>query len=251
MSLVPAQSPASLFGADSRGACSSPDRASRVKAHWISEGQAPLRNGVRYLRHKEMRGFAYLSISFSHLVMTDSDITASDSKEELIELGRTAGAYGFKGWVRIQPEGTGEVLSKVRDWVLVDRFGAKTPVRVKGLRAHGTGLIAKWDGCESKEAADAIRVRVGVLRKDFPEAGSDAVWAVDLEGLAALNRDGVELGRITGVTSNGAQDLFVIDYLDDAGEKKRFFIPNVKDVYVLELNTAEKRAVFDWDPSWR
>ena len=71
--------------------------------------------------------------------MTDSDISRSDSPDELIELGRTAGAYGFKGWVRIQPEGTGEVLQKVRDWVLVDRFGVKTPVHVKGLRVHGTG----------------------------------------------------------------------------------------------------------------
>ncbi len=111
--------------------------------------------------------------------MTDSDVSRSDSPDELIELGRTAGAYGFKGWVRIQPEGTGEVLQKVRDWVLVDRLGVKTPVHVKGLRVHGTGLIAKWDGCESKEAADAVRVKVGVLRKDFPAAGKDAVWAID------------------------------------------------------------------------
>ena len=183
--------------------------------------------------------------------MTDSDISRSDSPDELIELGRTAGAYGFKGWVRIQPEGTGEVLQKVRDWVLVDRLGVKTPVHVKGLRVHGTGLIAKWDGCESKEAADVVRVKVGVLRKDFPAAGKDAVWAIDLEGVPAFNREGKELCVIAGVSSNGAQDLFVIEYEDEAGERKQFLIPNVKDVYVLELNPEEKRAVFDWDPAWR
>ena len=53
------------------------------------------------------------------------------------------------------------------------------------------------------------------------------------------------------MSSNGAQDLFVIEYEDEAGERKQFLIPNVKDVYVLELNPEEKRAVFDWDPAWR
>ena len=66
-----------------------------------------------------MRGFVYPEFLHSSFDMTDSDISLSDSPDELIELGRTAGAYGFKGWVRIQPEGTGEVLQKVRDWVLV------------------------------------------------------------------------------------------------------------------------------------
>lgn len=182
---------------------------------------------------------------------TAADASRAAEPSELVELGRTAGAYGFRGWVRIQPLETGEVLEAVRDWVLVDVRGERTPVRVKGLRRHGAGLIAKWDGCESKEAADALRVRVGVLRENFPEAGEDAVWAVDLEGCAAVNRDGAELGRIEGVTSNGAQDLFVIEYADASGARRTFLIPNVRDVYVLELDPAGRRAVFDWDPAWR
>ena len=129
----------------------------------------------------------------------DAELPAdsTDAPDEWVELGRTAGAYGFKGWVRIAPLASGE---------------------------------AKWDGCESKESADALRVKVGVLRSNFPQAGENAVWAIDLVGCTAVNKHGVKLGTILSIGTNGAQDLFEIEYVDAAGIVKRFFIPNVKDV---------------------
>ena len=78
--------------------------------------------------------------------------------EDLVELGRLSGAYGFRGWVRVVPFESGEVLEKVRRWVLISPSGETTPVEAKGVRRHGGGLIAKWDGCESKEAADALGI---------------------------------------------------------------------------------------------
>ena len=149
----------------------------------------------------------------------DAELPAdsTDAPDEWVELGRTAGAYGFKGWVRIAPLASGEVLEHTRNWELVDTAGVRTPVRVKGLRRHGAGLIAKWD----------------------------------LVGCTAVNKDGVKLGTILSIGTNGAQDLFEIEYVDAAGIVKRFFIPNVKDVYVVEMKPEEKRVVFDWDPAWR
>ena len=171
--------------------------------------------------------------------------------DDLVELGRTAGAYGFRGWVRIVPLESGEVLQKARTWVLTDLKGVRTTLSIEAFRRHGDGFIAKWAGCETKEAADAARGRVSVSRADFPDAGKDAVWAVDLVGCKVVNKEGTALGTVESIGSNGAQDLFVIEYEDEAGERKQFLIPNVKDVYVLELNPEEKRAVFDWDPAWR
>lgn len=157
----------------------------------------------------------------------DAELPAdsTDAPDEWVELGRTAGAYGFKGWVRIAPLASGEVLEHTRNWELVDTAGVRTPVRVKGLRRHGAGLIAKWDGCESKESADALRVKVGVLRSNFPQAGENAVWAIDLVGCTAVNKDGVKLGTILSIGTNGAQDLFEIEYVDAAGVVKSFFHP--------------------------
>ena len=79
--------------------------------------------------------------------------------DDLVELGRTAGAYGFRGWVRIVPLESGEVLQKARTWVLTDLKGVRTTLSIEAFRRHGDGFIAKWAGCETKEAADAARGR--------------------------------------------------------------------------------------------
>ena len=170
---------------------------------------------------------------------------------DLVELGRTRGASGFKGWVRVEPLESGEVLEAVRDWVLVDAMGVKTPVRVKGLRRHGPGFIAKWDGCESKEEADRIRSKVAVPRSSFPDAGEESVWAVDLCGCRVVNTAGVELGVVAAIGSNGVQDLLLIDYETEEGKSARFMIPCVKDVYILRYDIPGKTIEVDWDPSWR
>lgn len=171
--------------------------------------------------------------------------------DDLIELGRTGGAYGFRGWVRVFPLETGEVLERVRSWILTDMKGVATPVEVKGLRRHGTGYIAKWDGCDTKEAADAVRAKISVRRADFPDAGEDAVWAVDLIGCRVRNAEGVDLGEVVEVGTNGVQDLLVCAYEREDGRAARFMIPNVKDVYVRSIDVDAKLVEVDWDRDWR
>ena len=57
----------------------------------------------------------------------DAELPAdsTDAPDEWVELGRTAGAYGFKGWVRIAPLASGEVLEHTRNWELVDTAGVR------------------------------------------------------------------------------------------------------------------------------
>ena len=137
--------------------------------------------------------------------------------DDLVELGRTAGAYGFRGWVRIVPLESGEVLQKARTGVLTDLKGVRTTLSIEAFRRHGDGFIAKWAGCETKEAADAARGRVSVSRADFPDAGKDAVWAVDLVGCKVVV----------------------------------FMLPLVKDVYLIAIDTDVRTITVDWQSDWR
>ena len=107
--------------------------------------------------------------------------------DELVELGRTAGAYGFRGWVRVIPHESGEVLQKVKTWVLTDLKGTKTVLRIEAFRRHGEGFIAKWEGCDTKEQADAARGRASVARADFPDAGDDISREARLLGYYELH----------------------------------------------------------------
>ena len=174
-----------------------------------------------------------------------------ENTNDLVVLGRTGGAYGVRGWVRVFPTETGEVLLAAKNWFLIRPTGEVMPVRVKACRPHGTGFIAQWEGCESKEAADALRGQVAVKREDFPDAGEDAVWAVDLVGCEVVNREGVTLGQIEGIGTNGVQDIFSIGWERPDGKRASFLIPNVPEVYILEIDVDAKRVTVDWDPEWR
>ena len=98
---------------------------------------------------------------------------------------------------------------------------------------------------------DALRGRVAVARADFPAAGDDAVWAVDLIDCRVVNREGVDLGRIVDVGTNGVQDLLVVAYEAEDGRECRFMIPNVKEVYVLAIDVEARTVSVDWSPEWR
>ncbi len=171
--------------------------------------------------------------------------------EDLVLMARLQGAWGFRGWVRVAPLETGEVLEHVRRWTIVSPSGEKREVQVTGIRRHGAGFIAKWEGCETKEEADAVRGRVAVRRADFPEAGEDAVWAVDLPGCAVVNLEGELLGTVTDLATNGAQDLLVVGFKTDEGEDASFMIPYVKEVYIVTVDTKERKITVDWAADWR
>lgn len=167
-----------------------------------------------------------------------------------VELGRTGGAYGVRGWVRVVPFESGEALEKTKRWRYLSRTGEEKVFAVTGCRRHGGALVAKFEGVETKEDADALHGTLFASRADFPSAGKGAYWACDIVGCEVVNREGVTLGRITDLGDNGVQDLFVVEYESD-GKTQSFMIPNVKDVYILSIDTEKKCVTVDWDADWR
>ena len=92
---------------------------------------------------------------------------------------------------------------------------------------------------------------MSVSRADFPDAGKDAVWAVDLVGCKVVNKEGTALGTVESIGSNGAQDLLVIAYDNADGKKAVFMLPLVKDVYLIAIDTDARTITVDWQPDWR
>lgn len=170
--------------------------------------------------------------------------------DDYVELGRATGAYGFRGWVRVQPLASGEVLRKVKHWRLKPMVGNPMDLTIDAVREHGGGLIAKWVGCDSKESADQLKGTIYVARADFPEATEDEVWAVDLIGCKVVNQAGEELGVVSRIGSNGAQDLLEVEY-EASGKKQAFMVPLVKDVYLLKIDTDAREITVDWQLDWR
>jgi len=177
---------------------------------------------------------------------------------DLVELGRLCGAYGVRGWSHVQPySGEASILRSARQWWLLPpqgeiRGGASgVPVQVSGVRTQGTGLVAKWRGCEDPEAAHSFRGwRIAVARSAFPPLPDGQYYWVDLIGAHVINRSGQVLGVVRGLRNNGAQDLLEVE---PAVAKQKasdpILIPMV-DAYIDAIDLAAKRICVDWQAQW-
>jgi 16S rRNA processing protein RimM len=192
----------------------------------------------------------------------DAEAAGREPPADLVELGCLRGAYGLRGWSHVQSYSEdAQALRGARRWWLVApkaddlARGASGPVRVTGLRQQGGGLIAKWQGCDDPEAAQALKGwRVAVSRADFPELPAGEFYWVDLIGALVVNRAGVALGTVSGLRSNGVHDLLEVARPVTAGADPgrpaaALLIPMV-DAYLDSIDPVGRRIQVDWDPGW-
>ena len=89
-----------------------------------------------------------------------------------------------------------------------------------------------------------------MLRADFPDPGEDEFWAADVIGCRVVNREGVELGRVTEIGSNTVQDIFKVEggpRVD--GRDPVYLIPDV-EAYILDIDVDSGVVTVDWQPDW-
>ncbi len=172
--------------------------------------------------------------------------------EDLIELGALRGAYGLKGWVRVTPFAVdGSVLESARYWWLL---GDAEPQRLalQEIKRHAESILAKWEGCESKEAADALKGGVvAVARSDFPALREGEYYLGDVVGYRVVNREGTQLGTVAGVRSGAAAEWLEVerDGMAEHNGGPSLLIPLV-DQYVEAIEPSARTIKVDWQSDW-
>ncbi len=164
---------------------------------------------------------------------------------DLVDLGAVRGAYGVRGWARVQPfDADAAVLSGSQQWWL--RRGDRVELLdVTASRRHSSVLLAKWHGWETPEAVDAVKgATVAVPRSVFPPLPPGEYYWTDLIGARVVNREAVELGTVQSLASNGAQDL-----LEVVGPQGSTLVPLVP-AYVDDVDVAARLIRVDWQQDW-
>ena len=139
--------------------------------------------------------------------------------DDAVEVGRVLGAWGVKGWIKIQPFSLDpQALFSTKRWFLQAPQEAAAPLvsalakhpllKVIQAKEHGDVVVADVQDLQGRDAAEALRgARVFVSRASFPTAGQGEYYWVDLIGLAVVNREGVVLGDVVGLMETGAHDV--------------------------------------------
>lgn len=182
---------------------------------------------------------------------------------DLVELGRVVGAYGLRGWVKVEPHSAqGEVLLRVRDWWLRQdgpQAGPAAPVRMLQARTQGSTIVAHPEGSNDRDQAAAWRgYRVWVSRAAFPAPEADEYYWVDLIGCLVYGQDDerpVLLGKVADVADNGAHAVLQVlrlsgeddpqPLLDGKGRALEVLVPFVS-AYVQNVDLSARRIDTDW-----
>ena len=155
-------------------------------------------------------------------------------------MGRVAGSYGVRGWVKVAPGGgVLETLAGAKEWWI-----GGAPYRVAEAKVHSASVVAKLQGIESREQALELKgARVAVERSALGDPGEGHYILADLVGLEVRNEQDEVLGTVNQWFSNGAQDVMEV-----AGERTRL-IPWVSAI-VKGVDLEGRRIVVAWSREW-
>jgi len=192
------------------------------------------------------------------MVVSDPRSSMSESAkaqpaDDHVVLGKLTSPYGVKGWLRVYSYTS--PMEGILDYpVWLVRQG-DTPKRYRLVqgRRQGKGLVALLEGCESREAAEALAGAEIVLPKaELPDLGGDDFYWHELEGLRVVTRDGSVLGRLDHLFETGANDVMVVkgSLEADAIDARERLLPFLPEEVILEVDLEGGVMTVDWDPEF-
>lgn len=161
--------------------------------------------------------------------------------DDLITIGRIGPARGVRGELFVQPfTDTPEERFAVGS-VLDTEPAAAGPLTVAGLNLNGAKMTLRFEGVESREAAEALRgVELVIAAGDRPAIDDpDEFYISDLVGLAARTVGGADLGPVRDVIEIAGADYLVLDV--DGTER---LVPFVAEI-VPTVDVAGGAVVLD------
>jgi len=136
-------------------------------------------------------------------------------------------AHGIRGAVKAHlhdPDSESLALGRV---VQLGEGGPRATI-VACSRVPGKNLVRlQLSGVGDRDRAEALRgVDLHVERAALPPLAEDEFYLEDAIGLV-VERSGASpsLGVIVGLTSNGAQDLFEVEWLGPDGQRHEWLLP--------------------------
>lgn len=167
------------------------------------------------------------------------------SQSDSITLGKIAGVFGVKGWVKVfsYTEQRDSILAYSPWWL---NCGAEwKPYKLKNGQIQGKGLIAQLEGVESREQAELlVGCVIAIPREQLKPLKQNEYYWADLISLAVLTEAGIPLGNVIDLLETGANDVLVVQ-----SERQRL-IPWIIGAVIKQVDLTTKQIIVDWDPNF-
>ncbi len=154
-----------------------------------------------------------------------------------IDFGKITSTHGIKGEIKIYPytDDVDNILSLKK--IYIEGKGYK----VNSIRFHKNMFIAKLMGINTVEDAENFRNKL-VQREidENEELEEDTYYIKDLIGLEVYLEKGELFGKIKDVFQTGANDVYVIQTVDE----KEVLIPAIKSV-VKDVDIISNKMIIE------
>jgi 16S rRNA processing protein RimM len=167
-------------------------------------------------------------------------------------LGKLGAVYGIKGWLKIHSfTEDPEAIFDYSPWSL-NLGGKLQTVSVTEWRRHNNGLIAKFDGVNDRDQAQAyVSAEVTVDSDSLPDLPEGEFYWKDLIGMSVVTNKGYDLGAVSDMMETGSNDVLVVKAnTKDAFGKKERLIPFIEDQVIINVDVELKQIEVDWDPGF-
>lgn len=177
---------------------------------------------------------------------------------DAVAVGRIAGAFGVKGWIKVQPFSLdAAALMSSELWWLSSETPRPQPLpaslKVLSLREQGEYLVAQVEGVDERNGAEALRgVTLSVPRSAFPKTPDGEYYWIDLIGLTVQNLQGQALGQVIGLIDTGPHCVLRIapPGVEKPAPAEEVLIPFISQ-YGCEVDLAARQIRVDWALDWK
>lgn len=169
----------------------------------------------------------------------------SESDQQLVMLGKISGLHGVQGWVKLFSDtDPREGITNYSPWH-IRQGGRWRTVEVTAGRRQGKSVVAKIAGVNDRDtAAKLVGADIAVLREQLPQPADDEYYWADLEGLAVVTVDGMDLGRVDHLFQTGSNDVIVVK-----GDRQRL-VPFISGQVIQKVDLEAGVITVDWDPEF-
>jgi 16S rRNA processing protein RimM len=121
--------------------------------------------------------------------------------------------------------------------------GAPRTVKVANARPFNARLLVRFEGCASKDEAQALHgAELTVAKEDIAPLPAGTHYRFQLLGLRVRGRDGKHYGEVADVFATGSNDVYVI-----RGPEGELLLPALESV-VLKIDLERKEMVVEVPP---
>lgn len=113
---------------------------------------------------------------------------------------------------------------------------AHTPQSIESVRGHQKGVLIKFKGIDTTEAAGEFRNQwVYVKASELPPLPEGQIYQHQLFGFQVVDENGTTLGELTEILETGANNVYVVK--DESG--RELLLPAIPSV-ILEMDTVRR-----------